>query len=61
MIEVDKENPYGKWEASRTTPLSGEQILQQIHQMGVVGTGGATFQPCKILQFLKEKALMLGN
>lgn len=43
VIEVDKENPYGKWEVKPYDSLSGEQILHQIQQMGVVGTGGATF------------------
>lgn len=43
VIEVNKEDPYGQWKKHAYDKLSNEQIIKQVLEMGVVGTGGATF------------------
>lgn len=43
VITVDPENPLGTWEEQSYDNLSAKEMLDIVKDMGVVGTGGATF------------------
>ncbi len=43
VITPDADNPWGTWEEQAYHELSPKQMLDIVKDMGVVGTGGATF------------------
>lgn len=57
VIVPDADNPLGSWEAHSYEDLSSKELLDLVKDMGVVGTGGATFPTHVKLSVPKGKSV----